>query len=457
MKIKSAFRHFRLVPFSLETEDGRTAERYRLAVLTILTNVASKLSAMLVMVLSVSWTVPYLGAERFGIWMTVSSFAAILSFLDLGIGNALTNRTAQAANANKEETLQKVVTGGLVLLGLLAVVMSIGLMSVGLILPWSTLVKIQNPQLMGEVKNTAIVFFALFSLSIFTNGVARVVCGLQRGFEAHLSDILGSLIGLLALDFAVNEQAGPPILLFCFMGGRILGGLSLFATLWFRGLFSSNGWVENCREEASKLIHIGGPFVLLQIGTIVGWGADNLIIASVNGAASVAAFSVIQRLIQFASQPLAIMNAPLWAAYTDADTSNDRAFIKKTFAKSIKLTFGVAILGAVILVLSGREIIAEWTKGSIPISLSLLVAMAFWMVLESTGNALGVLLNGLGIIRQQVLVVTTFVIIALPLKLCLAHLAGSFGVVVAGILAYTLVTVGAYGFIFRQEIVRRIN
>lgn len=457
MSIRAAIRHIRFRPYSLETTDGRAAERYRLALLAMLANIASRLFSMVILVLSVSWTVPYLGAERFGIWMTVSSFAAVLSFLDLGIGNALTNRTAQAVNSKVNGALQRTITGGLVLLGSVAILMSIALIGLSLILPWHILIKVQNPQLIDEAKNTAIVFAALFSASIFSNGVLRIFHGLQRGFAAHLADILGSLFSLLALAFAVRNQAGPPILLLCFMGGKILGNLSLFAILWFRGLFRATGWVDDCLAEASKLFHVGGLFFVMQIGTMVGWGADSLIIASTSGAASVAMFSIIQRLIQFVSQPLAIMNAPLWAAYADADTSNDRLFIKKTFIKSIKLTFGVSLLGSLILMVTGYEIIKFWTKGEIFVSLNLLVVMALWMILESTGNALGVLLNGLGIIRQQVLVVTVFVVIALPLKLWLAHLAGPFGVVVAGIFAYTLVTVSAYGFIFRNEIVRRIN
>lgn len=455
--IRAAILSIRLGPFSLETAEGRAAERYRLAMLSMLANVASRLFAMLVMVLSVSWTVPYLGVERFGVWMTVSSFAAILSFLDLGVGNALTNRTAQAANAIDKNVLPRVITGGLVLLGLIAAIMSIVLMSVSSILPWHLIIKTQDSQLMGEVKCTAIVFFALFSISIFANGVTRVLHGLQRGFEVHFSDIFGSLIALVALAFAVHKQAGPPILLLCFMGGRILGNLSLFVALWFRGLFRVSGWVADCRAEAPKLIHMGGLFFLLQIGVMVGWGADSLIIASTSGAASVATFSVIQRLIQFVSQPLAIMNAPLWAAYADADAGNDRSFIRQTFIKSIKLTFAVSLLGSLVLALVGREVIEVWTKGAIFVGFNMLGAMAIWMILESVGNALGILLNGLGIIRQQVLVVTVFVVIALPLKLFFAHFGGAFGVVVAGVLAYTLVTVSAYGFIFRHEIVGRMR
>lgn len=74
-------------PFPSDTEEGRAAERYRRASWTMLAHATSSAASMLAMVLSVSWTVPYLGPERFGAWMTIASLAAVLSFLDLGVGN----------------------------------------------------------------------------------------------------------------------------------------------------------------------------------------------------------------------------------------------------------------------------------------------------------------------------------------------------------------------------------
>lgn len=94
VNIISLRRYLTFKPFETATEQGRSDERYRLAALTITANIFSRGMAMLVMVLSVTLTIPYLGAERFGVWMTIASFAGMLSFLDLGVGNALTNRVS---------------------------------------------------------------------------------------------------------------------------------------------------------------------------------------------------------------------------------------------------------------------------------------------------------------------------------------------------------------------------
>jgi O-antigen/teichoic acid export membrane protein len=47
--------------------------------------------------ISVPLTVQYLGAEQYGIWITISSFLAWLYVSDMGFGSALTNALATAS------------------------------------------------------------------------------------------------------------------------------------------------------------------------------------------------------------------------------------------------------------------------------------------------------------------------------------------------------------------------
>jgi len=119
VNILAARKFLTLRPFDVTTEQGRSDERYRLAILSMGANVLSRGVAVVVMVLSVSLTLPYLGAERFGIWMTIASFAGMLSFLDLGVGNALANKVAHAAIHADQHSLRSLISGGLGFLFLL--------------------------------------------------------------------------------------------------------------------------------------------------------------------------------------------------------------------------------------------------------------------------------------------------------------------------------------------------
>ena len=115
------FRYLRLRPFPSGDDDGRAAERYRLAALGTVSTAISRLAGFAFIALSVRWTAPVLGRERFGIWATFSGLAAMLSFLDLGIGNALVNRVAHATAQQDARQLSIVVMAGIGWLAIMSV------------------------------------------------------------------------------------------------------------------------------------------------------------------------------------------------------------------------------------------------------------------------------------------------------------------------------------------------
>src|ERR1700741_1499443 len=94
--VRSMIRVFRLEAWDTSTPEGRSQERYRRAMLTTATSVISKFVTMLTLLVSVPLTMNYLGAERYGIWLTITSTIAILGFADLGIGSGLVTTLADA-------------------------------------------------------------------------------------------------------------------------------------------------------------------------------------------------------------------------------------------------------------------------------------------------------------------------------------------------------------------------
>src|ERR1035441_8948081 len=84
-------RFLRLRPFDTSTESGRSQERQRRAFLSTMAAFAAKGIAIVTQLVTVPMTLNYLGAERFGLWMAISSVVSMLAFADLGVGNGLLN------------------------------------------------------------------------------------------------------------------------------------------------------------------------------------------------------------------------------------------------------------------------------------------------------------------------------------------------------------------------------
>lgn len=456
MKYLLAHHYVRLKPFDTTTEQGRAAERYRRAALTISTSVASKIVSIFLALLSVNLTLPYLGVERFGIWMTVASFAAMLTFLDLGVGNALTNRVAHRAAMDDRTSLCQTISGGLAFLALIGFGTGILLWLIASILPWASIMKLNQPELVSETRLAAKTFAVLFGLSIFFGGVERVFVGLQQAYIGNIAMAVASFVACVFLWFAARAQLGISELLTIVLGGQTVAGLFLLWWLAARKLLGLRSITYFGRLESRHLFKAGGLFFLLQIGTMIGWGADSLIISSTLGVAQVAVFSVVQRLFQFATQPMGILNAPLWGAYADAHARHDKAFIRNTLKHSLLITFAGASLGVLLLLIFHTWLIEKWTHGSIVVPTIFVSTFAIWVVLEACGSAFSMFLNGVGVVRAQVSTVLLFMVLVLPMKIILTNYFGLIGLPLAAIIAYLLALGSMYGFSYKNEILNKL-
>lgn len=415
-------------------------------------NFGSRAVSMLVMVLTVSLTVPYLGAERFGVWMTVASLAAMLSFLDLGVGNAITNSVARSAAHPKGDGLLRAISGGLGFLFLIAVGFGFILALVVWVVPWERVISTSSGQLETEIKATIRVFVVLFSIALFSTGITRVFHGLQRGFEAHVAGIIGALLSLLLLWLAARAEAAVPVLLASAMVGPILGNLALLLILARRGQFSIAYAVGSTVPESRTLLGAGSYFFILQVATMVGWGADSLIIAGTAGAASVAIYNVSHRLFQFISQPLIVINSAFWPAYANAYSCGDSQFIRTTLKRS--LAFSVIVWAALscLMVYFGPRIISVWTDEVIVVSSGLMAVFSVWILCDVIGNAFAMFLNGCGLLRMQVMSALSLLVVAVPLKIYLMDKYGLAAMLMGFAILYLLNFAIWYGMVFRHKI-----
>lgn len=442
----------RLSSFDVETEQGRADERYRLALWSMIANGVSKSFSMLVVVLSVRWTIPYLGTERFGVWMTIASISGILSFLDLGIGNALTNHVARAVTEKDRSILQSSISGGLGILLLLGVIVGLLLLLVSVLVPWDIIIKGVNPTIYKEVRQSLVIFSCLFGLNLFTLGIQRVFVGLQRAFETHITAATGSLLSLVILWLATKNRAGIPVLLSATFGVQTIVIFFLLPVLVSRDLLRFSKIKSAILHEKDALLKVGGMYFILQLVMIAGWGADSLIIASVLGATQVAVYNVTQRLFQFVTQPLLMMNSPLWASYADAGFRGDTNFIRKTLKKSLLISAGVTFLLGGSLVIGSKYIFSLWTNGAISVPSSFVLSFFVWTLCYTVGDAFAMFMNGCGIIKPQVLSAIFFTILVVPLKITLIH-AGLEYIIISTIISYIIATPLFYWAVSKKEII----
>src|SRR5262245_43745518 len=78
----------------------RDSGRNRRAAVTGGTAVVARAVQVGTSLITIPLTVHYLGNERFGLWMAISSVLAMANFADFGIGNGVLNTVADAFGKN---------------------------------------------------------------------------------------------------------------------------------------------------------------------------------------------------------------------------------------------------------------------------------------------------------------------------------------------------------------------
>lgn len=440
--------YLRFKPFDTSTAEGLDRERNRVAILSMIANAGSKGAAMMLVMAGITWTLPYLGQERFGAWMTIFSVATVLSFLDFGVGNALTNHVAQSASFGRDK-VRSAITGGLLIVAIIAFVVFCFFNLIHPLIPWGALFKTESAGLLREIESASRWFYLLFSTLLFSNAAIKVFAGLQRAHFANTLQMVMYMMSIVGLFFASHNEAGISILLSLTLSPVGITGMLLSIVLYREGYLSFGGVQQAIQDNLTSVLSVGGLFFILQIASIIGWGVDSMIISATLGLAAVAPFVIAQRIFQFVSQPFAILNAPFWPAYADAKFKGNIQYINQLFRRSFFSSLLGGTVGIVFMALIGPWLVGFLSNQEIVIDPIFIWLFALWVLFEITGNSISIYLNGTGKVKIQVLLSLIFVAIVVPFKLLASEQYGLNGLMIANISTYLLVLMFPYFILFK--------
>jgi hypothetical protein len=96
------------------------------------------------------------------------------------------------------------------------------------------------------------------------------------------------------------------------------------------------------------------------------------------------------------------------------------------------------------IVLLSPIIFRIWLHENVHIPFSLVAIYGIWIFVQCVFMPVAMLLNGLGVVKAQVMVVVAFCFVCLPLKFYLVQQVGVVGIIQAAIIAYLLTAVIPY-------------
>lgn len=430
---------FRTADFTSERERG--AERFKRIFATGISSVFSKSVSLGITLITIPLTLKYLGAELYGLWMTLTSIMLMMNFVDLGIGNGLLNVISEFNGRDDREGVKTYISSAFFELCIIALIILIIFFISYRFLPFDSIFNIHTPQARLEAGPACAIFITCFALNIPLSICDKIRLGYQEGHITNLWQSLGSVLGLVLILLCVYSKVGLPWLILAFSGAP----LTAYAVHNFYLFFREKPWLRPSLKYfhfaiSKRLLKIGLLFFILQAANAFAFTSDNIILAQTLGAQAVSYYSIPTRLFSIGPLFLTMFLTPLWPAYGEAISRGDMLWAKQTLIKSLVVTLLFIGFFSLFLLLSYERIINLWIGPNFEINHFLIFGLALWCLFSSIGNSLSMFLNAANIIKFQVVSAILMSSSAIALKIFLTQKIGLPGVIWATIAAYSIFT-----------------
>jgi O-antigen/teichoic acid export membrane protein len=361
-------------------------------------------------------TLNYLGNERYGVLLTLTTALSLMTFADLGLGNSLVNDVSKAFAKQNVLEAKESISSTFFLILFIAVFFALGVFFLIPVFESLIVSHINTTLDSNEIIETVlvIVFSILFNMPLGI--VQKVYDGYQESFIYQIFLFFASIISISTLVFFIRIEAGLSLLALAFSSINILA--NIMAGIYFFG-FKRSELIPSFKffklHRGFISIKIGLIFVLLQFFSFVNLSADSLIIQHFSGIASVTSFELVKKLFSISSVFIFFIS-PMWPAFSEAIQKGDINWAKNAIYNSMKLLIGVAALLLLPFLLFGKKIFLLWIGPGFEPSYLILSGFYLFSLISLFGGIVASLFNSSIFLKRQLIVVSITSISTLIVK-----------------------------------------
>ncbi len=300
-------------------------------------------------------TINYVSPSQYGIWVTLSSMIAWISFFDIGFTHGLRNKFA-AAKAKGDIHLARIyISTAYFYVGIIFTSLWILLLGVNQFITWHNLLNIPAG-LENEVSRLAVIVLSYFCFQFIFRILITILVADQKPALGSLIDMLGQLI-TLGIIFALTRFTSGSLIYLglasCIAPATVLAISNIiFFRKKYKAFTPSLKFVK--KEYAKDIMNLGVKFFILQIASIVQFESILFLIAHYFDTVQVTAYNIAYKYFFTLQMGFSILLTPLWSGVTDAHNSGDHAWIKNAVNKYLKILVPFILLGIFML------LIADW-------------------------------------------------------------------------------------------------
>lgn len=346
-------------------------------------------------------TIGYVNSETYGLWLTISSMVAWISFFDIGIGNGLKNRLAEALAAEDYELGRKYVSTTYTILSLIFIPLMLLLIPIAQLLDWPSILNVNAENCEGVL--TAItITIAYFCLNFILNTINVVIMAEQRPADASLRSLMQQVVSFIIIFILTKTTEGSLIKLCIALCASPILVVSFFNFTLFSGRYKkiapSLRYIDF--KVAPKLLKLGVQFFIIQIASVIQFQMTNFLILRYFGGTEVTAYNVAHKYFNIVMMVWTILVTPLWVGFTDAIAKRDYQWIDLVFKKYTKAYLLFLVGGLFMLLISGW-VYDKWMGDKVSVQFSISLWVFVYNLVFMYATLYVNFLNGAGVLRVQ--------------------------------------------------------
>lgn len=379
-------------------------------------------------------TIHYLNPINYGIWLTLYSVISWFGLLDIGLGNGLRNKFAEAIANNDKRSAKIYVSTAYAMLSIIMGVACVLFLLINQYLDWPHILNV-DPSKVFELQKVMAVLFGFFCMQLVIKLISSILLADQRTALAGAINTIASVISLLVV-YILTKTTTESLLYLAISIGLINVLVPLVVSIWFFKTHYKD-YAPSIKhvhfKYARNLMSVGIMFFLFQSTALIVVATDNIIISRLMGAESVTPYNIALKYLSPITVGFSLISAPLWSAYTEAHALNDIDWIKRITKKMIKIWF-IVFLGTIPFVTISSFAYNLWVgREVVTPSLQLTICVAIYVLVSSWNQIFGNFINGVGKMRIGFYLAIITAIINIPLCIFFAKYLnwGLSGIIVA--------------------------
>ena len=429
----------RMIEKMKKTLSGNGEERTRRAMGNIALSVVARGVSILSNLLIVPLTLGYVNETRYGIWMTCASMVAWLSFFDVGLGNGMRNRFAEARAKGDDELARQYLSTTYAAVGCIVAVVFAAVCLVSRFADWASVMHV-DASYGDELSKVFLVLSAFFCMNMVAGLFGIMLVADQRPGLRSLVEGGGQLASLVAIYLLTRLTTGSLLNLALFFGGvpavvMLITSLIAYRHTRYRRFAPSVAYVR-C-GLVKDILDLGIRFFIIYLCLILVFQMTSLIIIREIGPEGAASYQVAQRYFNILYMAMVIILSPVWSAFTDAYTKRDFPWMKRIMHR-LEVLWLLSIVGGAVMLGLSPWFYGVWVGRQVSVPFLLSVSTLVFIVCQTIGAIYMHMVNGIGTIFLQTVVYVAIALVAWPCMVCGARWWGVSGVLVLPTAAYAL-------------------